>query len=240
MVDQIVWQFAESETSQTKETDILPKFSAWGGYALFLLCIPLLFFPLRAALQPDNLPPMRLELHIHAVSSGLWCVLVLLQSLLIGSRKHRLHKTLGWWSIGLAVSLVISGLIINYQFYLRLDIYRAYLGGIVSMVMFSLFYISGILMRRSPDFHKRMMIFATICCMPAPLNRVAFITEVSPEILSGPVWLAMAAVVPAYDIATQRKLTKASWFALAVWIAAVVFMANFAHSQSFLGGSSGS
>ena len=215
--------------------DTMRKFSFWGGYALVLLLIPVVFFPLRALVQTEQLPPMRLELHIHAISSGLWCVLVLAQSILIRNRNLRLHRTLGWWSIGLAVILVVSGLLINYQFYLRLDLYRAYLGGIVSMIMFSVFFAAGIAARRSPGFHKRMMVFATICCMPAPLNRVAFVTGVSPEILSGPVWLALAAVVPIYDLVTQRKLSSASWLGLVIWVLAVAFMTNFAHNTSITG-----
>lgn len=217
----------------------MPKLSVWGVYAIILLLIPTVFFPLRAILQTDNLPPMRIELHIHAVSAGLWCVLVVIQCLLIGKRNHKLHRTFGWWSMGLAAALVISGLIINYQFYQRLELYRAFLGGVISMIMFSVFYCAGLLLRKKRDFHKRMMIFATICCMPAPLNRVAFVTGTNPEILSGPLWLAMAALVPAYDLAIRKKITAASWFAIAVWIAAVLYMGRFAHNQTYVGTSVG-
>lgn len=205
----------------------MPRLSIWGSYALVLFLVPLFGFPLHAILQPDRLPPMRFELHVHAVSSGLWFILVIGQSFLISKRKHGIHRKLGWTAIGLAVAVVVSGVWITIQFYDRTDFYSFYLGSLVSFAMFAGFFASGVIWRKNIEFHKRMMIFATISLMPAALNRFAFLLGISPGV-SGPVWIMLAMLVPLYDLVTLRRLTKASLAGIAVWAVMLVIMISFA------------
>ena len=208
------------------------RLSVWGAYALFLLLIPLIFFPLRTILQPDALPPIRLELHVHAASMGLWCLLVVIQSVLISNNQHGFHRKLGFASIALASMLVISGVIVNFQFYERTDLFRFFVGGMVSLAMFSVFFAAGVLWRRETQFHRRMMIFAVICVLPAALNRVAFVTGISPQIMSGPIWILLAALVPVYDFVRTRRLSHGSQFGIVVWVVAMSVNLHFTGSVS--------
>lgn len=206
----------------------MPRLSIWGNYALLLFLVPLIGFPLHAILQPEALPPMRFVLHLHAVSAGFWFMLVIAQSFLMSKRNYKLHAKLGWWSIALAILVALSGVIITQQFYERTGNFHFYFGSLISFGMFGLFYVLGILRRKDKAFHKRIMIFATISLMPAATNRFAFIFGLDPS-LSGPIWIALAALVPIYDLVTLRRITMASVVGIAVWAAMLVSMANFAH-----------
>lgn len=195
----------------------LPKPSIWGVFAIALFLVPLIGFPLHAIVQPNRLPPMRFVLHAHAVSAGLWFILVITQSFLISKRNYKLHKTLGWWSVGLAIVVLVSGLIVTAQFYERRGMWGFTLGSYISFGMFALFYICGLLGRKNGGFHKRMMLFATIALMPAATNRFAFVFGLDPS-LSGPIWIATASLIPIYDLITTRRVSRASMIAIAVWI----------------------
>lgn len=195
----------------------LPKPTIWGAFAIALFMVPLIGFPLHAIIQPDRVPPMRFVLHLHAVSAGFWFMLVIAQSFLISKRNYKLHKTLGWWSIGLAVVVLVSGVIVTAQFYDRSGMWPFTLGSYISFGMFGLFYVLGILRRKTGAFHKRMMLFATIALMPAATNRFAFVFGLDPA-LSGPIWLATAALIPIYDLTTTRRISPASLIAIATWI----------------------
>lgn len=219
------------ETAAAMRSIRMRNLSVWGSYALALFLVPLIAFPLHAILQPHRLPPMRMELHIHAVSCGMWFMLVIGQSLLISNRKHKIHQKLGWASNGLAVIIVASGVMITVQFYDRTDFFAFYLGSLVSFGMFALFFVCGLVWRRSPAFHRRMMIFATISLMPAALNRVAFLIGFSPG-ASGPIWIVLAMLVPVYDLITMRRLTTGSVVGIAVWVAMLVVMGSFAGPQT--------
>ena len=224
-----------STVTRTVRKHSLPSLSVWGGFALALFMVPLLGFPLHAIVQPDRLPPMRLELHVHAVSSGLWFMLVIGQSFLISGRMHQLHRRLGWASIGLALIVLTSGVMITIQFYDRTEFFAFYLGSLVSFGMFALFFASGIIWRKRREFHRRMMIFATICLMPAALNRFAFLLGFSPG-FSGPIWIFLAMLVPIYDLLTMRRLTSASVMAIVVWAGMIVIMGIFAGEQTLPAG----
>ena len=196
----------------------LPKLSIWGNFTIILFLVPLIGFPLHAILQPEMLPPMRFVLHVHAVSAGWWFMLVIAQASLISTRNYKLHMRLGWWSAALAFLVVFSGVLVTMQFYERRGDWPFTLGSLISFGMFALFYVLGVLWRRDAPNHKRMMVFATIALMPAATNRFAFILGIDPG-LSGPIWIATAALVPIYDLVTTRRLLRASIVAIAAWIA---------------------
>lgn len=194
-------------------------FFFWLSLLLFLIVVTA--FPLRALLKPENLPPVRLSLHIHAVSTGLWYFLILLQSYLVTKNKYKVHELLGWISVALSIILVWSGTIVIFEYWHRTDDFALFFGSILSLIMFSICYILGILYRKDLEFHKRIMIFASVSCISPALTRYSLIFGI-PFGWHNLVWIALALVIPIYDYRNNKKISNAS--KIGVLLLALIFI----------------
>ena len=65
------------------------------------------WFPEAAALAPTE----SFFFNIHGVCFTAWMVLLVAQTLLIASRRVAFHRTLGWFGAGLAVAVVVVGVL---------------------------------------------------------------------------------------------------------------------------------
>lgn len=195
-------------------------------FSLALCLVVYVAFALRALLDADGLPPMRLSLVVHAVTSALWVALVPLQSWLVSKRKVKVHRPLGWASVGLAVSVVLSGLVISVEFYDRLSldpdfsdpdfasaVFGFTFGGVMSLVLFGICYTAALVRLSDISFHKRMMTYASVFIFPPAFNRLMFAFDLPPQ-LTNFFFLGVLAVIPLHDRRTEGRLTRASKAAL--------------------------
>lgn len=199
----------------------LKKYSFFFWFNLTLFLIVVTAFPLRALLKPENLPPIRLSLHIHAVSTGIWYFLILIQSYLVKKNKYKTHVLLGWISIALAIVLVWSGTIIIFEYWYRTDDFALFFGSILSLIMFSICYVLGIWFRKDLEFHKRIMVFASISCISPALTRYSLIFGI-PFGWHNLVWIALALAIPFYDYKRKKKINNAS--KIGVMLLALIFL----------------
>lgn len=203
------------------------NYSFFFWYSLMLFLIVVTAFPLRALLKPENLPPIRLSLHIHAISTGLWYFLILIQSHLIVKNRYKSHRNLGWISIALSIILVCSGTIIIFEYWERTEDFALFFGSILSLIMFSICYILGIWYRKDLAFHKRIMIFASISCISPALTRYSLILSI-PFGWHNFVWIALALAIPIYDFRTSKKVNNASKIGIILLVLIFVAMIIFA------------
>ena len=137
------------------------------------------FAPVLAGTYPD----VPLAIHIHGWSFFLWYLLLPLQALLIATGRRRLHMTLGSASLILAVIMVLTGILVAS---VRIEAGLAatdsnefitfwkYFGQLImyNLILFIGFYGTAIARRNQPDMHKRMMILASACALPAAIFRI--------------------------------------------------------------------
>lgn len=121
------------------------------------------FGPLLAGTY-SPVPP---TVHLHGWSFFLWYLLLPAQALLVRFRRLALHRGLGLASVGLAMVMVASGLVVA-----SVQIHRASgpqgspfwslfgLGILSTLVVFAVFYGLAIRHRRKPALHRRFMILA--------------------------------------------------------------------------------
>ncbi len=127
---------------------------------------------------------------IHGLFFTAWLLLLVLQSILIGTRRVALHRRLGVWGAVLAGALfflgVYAGLLAAHRPTGFVDIPIPALEfltvPIIAIVQFAVLVALGIFKRRVPQSHKRFMLLATISVMGAGIVRwpFAFVTAQSP------------------------------------------------------------
>lgn len=105
--------------------------------------------------------------HLHGLLCLIWVLLFIVQTLLVQGRRTPLHMQLGRIGIPVALGVLISGMGTAFWATGR-DIesdpiaYTTMIGTLTSLAVFAGFVIFAIAMRRKPDWHKRLMMLATI------------------------------------------------------------------------------
>ena len=129
-------------------------------------------------MRPDQ-PPLTAVLFVHGVIGSAWIALFVVQSVLVASHRVRLHRQLGIVGIGVGAALVIVG------FITAVDALRRNVGpfGIdartwflsvpsTGTILFAIFVTTGLIKRRSPETHRRLMLLATITLLNPALGRL--------------------------------------------------------------------
>lgn len=174
-------------------------------------------------------PPTALAVHVHGWSFFAWYLLLPLQAALMHTRRVRLHRTLGWASVGLATLMVATGLLVlGVQMQAAATAaeptFFALFGPMIfaTLVLFAGFYGSALRLRRNGAYHKRLMLVASAAGMGAAMFRVvgALVGEVlwaAPVgILATNLFLVWGIV---HDVRRDRRVHPAYQIGLAVCVA---------------------
>jgi hypothetical protein len=135
-------------------------------------------------------PPTPLA-EAHGIVFFMWLLLYLAQSLLIANRRVALHRRLGLTSIVLLALMIPLGFVTTTAMVRRgfdlsgdqhvdphpdgqmsMDPPTASLGNLSALVGFVIFAVAAIAYRRRPAVHKRLMLYANISLMTAPLTHL--------------------------------------------------------------------
>lgn len=116
---------------------------------------------------------------IHGLVYAAWFALFIAQVALVGSRRTRLHRQMGWFATGVAIAVVILGfwgsLIAARRPTGFIDVPISPLVFLVVplslLLLFSIFVALAILRRRDAQMHKRCMVFASLSLVEAAVGR---------------------------------------------------------------------
>ena len=211
-------------------------FAAMSGVSLFIVLsgfTPTLY--LRPLFSPPAIPGY---LFLHGIVLTSWFTWLCVQTLLIRSGRTALHRRLGVAGAVLAAALPFAGLlatagVVGRVVAIGIDLNAdasvlvgigvsgvpvvQFLSGVVwsnlsSAVSFAVLAWTGLLLRRRPAAHKRLMLLATIAILGPALARLArlpyFGGEGGPFVLI--VTFALLGVVIVHDVATMRKIHPAT------------------------------
>ncbi len=177
-------------------------------------------------LSGDRAPNVR-AVHLHGWTFFAWYALLVLQSALVQTRRTPLHRTLGGLSVALATMMVATGLLV---IGVRMadasetgDPFWSTSGPAVfaTLVLFVAFYVAALRMRTRADWHKRLMIIASVGGMGAATFRLCMV-------LFGPdsaMWLGLlgsnvfivAGIV--HDRVVDERVHPAWWIGLSSCVA---------------------
>jgi len=112
-------------------------------------------------------PPPPFALHLHGLVYTLWLICVTAQIALVEVNKISLHRSLGWWLVGLTALLVPLGLVATMVDMARAAARTPYQPEFIGLEFQSMLILAILLtlatrMRRDLAAHKRLMILVTL------------------------------------------------------------------------------
>ena len=144
--------------------------------------------------------------HVHGALLTAWLLLVIAQAFLVRKRLH-LHRKLGWAALVLAPMITLSTVLVGAEG-ARRDIVRVgasgadqVIGTITTPLIFLLLVCAALLTRRKPQWHKRLILLATVAMLwPAWFRWRHFL----PEMPRPDVWLGVVLAYVPVAIAAIR------------------------------------
>ncbi|MCW3846141.1 hypothetical protein OF829_02750 [Sphingomonas sp. LB-2] len=186
-----------------------------------------------------------LVVHLHVIAYTGWLVLFAAQAWLVRTGRVALHRRLGLAALILLPAMLLLGPATAYFgvannpympdkwiAWLSVNFTNA-LGAIVLLA-------AGLLMRRDPAAHKRLMVMGTIALTEPGFSRI-WLASLEASLGQGYVpfyfatyigTLVLVIAVGAYDLATRRRLHPA-YIAAALWIFANEALADWLFHQPF-------
>jgi hypothetical protein len=194
------------------------RFYTWVavGVALIVFAGFAQTYYLKAFFETPALSPL---FHIHGLLMTAWFLLFFVQVRLVAAHRTDLHRRLG------VAGAVLAGLIVVIGIDVGLTSARRHLAAdpnsdalvflplpLISVVVFAIIVAAAILLRRRPEYHKRLMVLACVSILAAGIDRVPlhFVENAGRVTLFGLNDLCLAAPM-AYDTLRNRKLHPA-WF----------------------------
>ena len=166
---------------------------------------------------------------VHGVVFSAWLLLFLAQSLLIATRRVAVHRRLGiagallvafMIPLGYAttVEMIRRGFDLSGDLRIEHDARPESIFAFNDLLVFGVLAIAALAYRRQADIHKRLMLFANIVLMPAPLahliGHTPWLAAMPPAIVMVPISLFVIAAV-ARDFLIARRVHPLTW-ALAI------------------------
>ena len=126
-------------------------------------------------------PPRPLLLWMHGAAFSMWVAFFIAQSALVRARKVSVHRLLGWFGAGLAVVMVVLGVMVAVVM-TRFDTVVLQQKGIEAfllvpfsdMIIFGSCIAMAIYWRKKPEYHRRLVFIASCQLMGAAIGRFDF------------------------------------------------------------------
>lgn len=127
-------------------------------------------------------PPLPALLHVHGAIMSSWCLLFAAQTYLVATHRAHLHRRLGILGAVLAILVVLVGayatvaatarevrdhVVHRFHFLFGLNL--------VNLLLFAVLVATALAWRRRPDFHKRLMLLATVTLLAPAIARIVLL-----------------------------------------------------------------
>jgi hypothetical protein len=228
------------------------------GMSAALLLIVIAGFAPTLYLRPlFDVPPIPAYLYVHGIILTLWFVWLFGQSYLVAVGRTNVHRRLGVFGALTAAVVVITSLMAQFEKAPRLRAIglnmEARLGmdsglfwnNIGSLLIFSVFVTTAILMRYRPAVHKRLMLIASAVMLSPAFGRIArwpifggddinaYVMFQSYFAIGGITFCLLALVI--YDLASSKRihpvtLIGCAAFAVTRIVAYLVSLSEFGRS----------
>jgi len=131
-------------------------------------------------------PPVPKIVHFHAVATTLWLLLVTVLVLLVEAGNVKLHRLLGWFAAGFAAIVVViapwselswQALNLHTPGALPPQFLSIAFSGVICVILLLPY---GILLRRNPAAHRRVVMLAAIAMSDAGFSRMVSLFAPAP------------------------------------------------------------
>ena len=131
--------------------------------------------------------------HLHGALALSWVVFFFMQTAMVRNKRSELHRQLGQAGLPIAVGILVTGMgaalwatkrdLVTSSMALTIPI-----GTLTSLSIFTAFVAFGVAMRHRPDWHKRLMMLATVVVLWPAFFRFR---HLMPWVPSTDIWLAL-------------------------------------------------
>lgn len=153
--------------------------------------------------------------HVHGAIMSTWLIVFITQTTLAAKGNFKFHRQLGFFSIGLGVLVWLCMGVASIRARIAYPSTVEDMGWDILLIemsamnLFGLFFVSGILLRKKTDAHKRLLFLATAVLLQAAIDRIRFLPglQVAPFVRF--IYLD-ALIVPllVYDLITSKRIHK--------------------------------
>lgn len=172
----------------------------------------------------NNSPPLRLTMHVHGVLATAFMLLLVAQTMLVGTRRPALHRRVGVFGVMLAMLFFVSSFPAGVA---MLQIRGASDEAIsrfalpfVAAPVFAMFFAAAVHFCRPPEIHKRMMLLAMIEAVTPALARL----PVPAEFMAHALLLSLLTLLAAFvlrDLIVEGRAPAASLWGVALLLASL-------------------
>ncbi|MDB5685480.1 MAG: hypothetical protein JWR77_69 [Rhizorhabdus sp.] len=183
-------------------------------------------------------PGLPLLLHVHGAVFTLWVFLFVAQPAFIARGSIQLHRKIGWIGAGLAAAMVIMGVAAT-LFAIRYDFVPSFFPRPIFLVMnmigiavFGGLVAAGVALRRKPEWHKRLMLCATVSILGPGLGRLlpmGSFGALAPLVMFGVIGL-FAFAGPVFDLIVRRRIHPAYVWGVAAILGSMAAIGPLAFS----------
>lgn len=151
---------------------------------------------------------------VHGVFFSAWCVLLVVQALLIGVKRVDIHRKLGMLGVGVAAGMVVLGVVGSLIAANRptgftgvpVPPLQFLVVPLFDLVFFATFFLLALKNRANAQAHKRLMVLATVSLLAAAFARWPYIYEIgNPFVYFGLADLFIVALA-IWDFRTRGQL----------------------------------
>ena len=159
-------------------------------------------------------------LNVHGALMAAWLALFFAQAAFAATGRLALHEKLGSFGVLLGLPVWASMVLVEMRrkvvHPLAPDFSPDFdfdLPGIYVWATFLLYFLGGVYTRhRSPEWHKRFMVFAALMAVQAAEMRISWLPRFAPDYWTDAIYLDLCLLVPllAYDYSIARRLHPAT------------------------------
>ena len=174
-------------------------------------------------------PGLPLLLHAHGAVFTTWVLLFVAQPTFVARGSLALHRKLGWAGAGLAVLMVGMGWAATWLSIHNHRVPTFFPPGVflmmngIGMVVFAGLIAAGVALRRRAEWHKRLMLLATVSILGPGLGRLLPLPPgpAAPLVING-VILLFALAGPVADLVARRRVHPAYAWGIAAIVLSMV------------------
>lgn len=194
--------------------------------ALALLVFTIIAFGMKAYFHPEVRVRYIPIVILHAGVMLTWLALLVIQPLLIVTKRIKWHRTLGAISLGLVGAMVASGAIIAVNIGRELGRPEVTVVNIAAFVTFLPLYFLAVNYARSKRVHehRQAMLIATLALMTPAYARVVQVMELPDPVAIGVQVPITVVIACAYDWVVKGHITREVMWMLAFSVAVIFVM----------------
>ena len=185
-------------------------------------------------------PGLPLLLHVHGAVFTLWVFLFVAQPAFIARGSLALHRKIGWVGAALAAAMFVMGTAAT-LYAIRYDFIPGFFPPTIFLVMnligiavFAGLVAGGIVLRKRAEWHKRLMLCATISILGPGIGRLLPMGSFGPAapLVMFAVIAAFALAGPVADLIVRRRVHPAYYWGVAVILLSMVIIPPIAFSPA--------